>query len=142
MYRYFCSFLFFSLFFPFEVFQCTECKFVLVLKKFFFLRPNLEFWPVFTETPKIDRNDPKFFQSGIRTSWAKFLESPLIIGVYFIIFIHFHFVLHDNENYLDLINIDKKSLMVITNNYDTKKKNCPNIIKIIPILLLLLIIFF
>ena len=65
--------------------------------------------------------------------------------MYFIIFIHFHFVLHDNENYFDLINIDKKSLMIITNNYDTKKKNCPNIIKIIPIiylLLLLLISFF
>ena len=41
--------------------------------------------------------------------------------MYFIIFLYFHFVLHDDENYLDLINIDKKSLMVITNNYDTKK---------------------
>ena len=53
-------------------------------------------------------------------------------------------MLHDDENYLDLINIDKKSLMVITNNYDTKKKNFPNIIKITPIicLLLLLISFF
>ena len=59
---------------------------------------------------------------------------------------NFHFVLYDDENYLDLINIDKKSLMIITNNYETKKKNCPNIIKIIPIiyllLLLLLISFF
>ena len=66
--------------------------------------------------------------------------------MYFIIFLHFHFALHDDENYLDLINIDKNSLMVITDNYDTKKKNCPNIIKIIPIiyilLLLLLISFF
>ena len=54
-------------------------------------------------------------------------------------------MLHDDENYFDLINIDKKLLMIITNNYDTKKKNCPNIIKIIPIiylLLLLLISFF
>ena len=41
--------------------------------------------------------------------------------MYFIIFLYFHFVLHDDENYLDLINIDKMSLMVITNNYDTKK---------------------
>ena len=30
-------------------------------------RPNLEFRPVFTETPEIDRNDMKFFQSGIGT---------------------------------------------------------------------------
>ena len=42
--------------------------------------------------------------------------------MYFIIFLHFHFALHDDENYLDLINIDKNSLMVITDNYDTKKK--------------------
>ena len=48
-----------------------------------------------------------------------------IIGVYFIIFLHFHFVLHDDENYLDLIHIDKKSLIVITNNYDTKKEKLP-----------------
>ena len=53
---------------------------------------------------------------------------------------HFHFVLYDDENYLDLINIDKKSLMIITNNYETKKKNCPNIIKIIPIIYLLLLL--
>ena len=57
-----------------------------------------------------------------------------IIGVYFIIFLYFYFVLHDDKNYLDLININKKSLIVITNNYDTKKENCPNIIKIIPII--------
>ena len=64
--------------------------------------------------------------------------------MYFIIFLHFHFELHDDENYLDLINIDKKSLIVITKNYDTKKKIFPNIIKITPIicLLLLLISFF
>ena len=30
-----------------------------------------------------------------------------IIDVYFIIFLHFHFVLQDYENYLDLINIEK-----------------------------------
>ena len=29
------------------------------------------------ETPEIDRNDPKFFQSGIGTPWTKLLESPL-----------------------------------------------------------------
>ena len=45
--------------------------------------------------------------------------------MYFIIFLHFHFVLHDDENYLDLIIIDKKLLMVITNNYDTKKEKLP-----------------
>ena len=45
--------------------------------------------------------------------------------MYFIIFLHFHFVLHDDENDLDLINIDKKSLMVKTNNYDTKKEKLP-----------------
>ena len=60
--------------------------------------------------------------------------------MYFIIFLHFQFVLHDDENYLDLINIDKKSLMVITNNYDTKKKKFPNIIKITPIICLLLLL--
>ena len=84
MYRYLCSFLFFSFFFffPFEVFRCTECKFVLVLRIFFFLRPNLEFWPVFTETPEIDWNYPKVFQSGIGTPWTKFLKSPLVIDQY------------------------------------------------------------
>ena len=40
----------------------------------------------------------------------------------FIIFLHFYFVLHDDKNYLDLININKKSLIVITNNYDIKKE--------------------
>ena len=48
-----------------------------------------------------------------------------IIGVYFIIFLHFYFVLHDDKNYLDLININKKSLIVITNNYETKKEKLP-----------------
>ena len=42
-------------------------------------RPNLEFRPVFTETPEIDRNDMKFFQSGIGTPWTKFLESTLVM---------------------------------------------------------------
>ena len=60
--------------------------------------------------------------------------------MYFIIFLHFHFMLHDDDNYLDLNNIDKKSLMVITNNYDTKKKKFPNIIKITPIICLLLLL--
>ena len=53
----FISFLF--IFFPFEVFWFTECKFVLVLKTifFFFLKsqtsclPNLEFRLVFAKTP-------------------------------------------------------------------------------------------
>ena len=34
---------------------------------------------MFTETPEIDRNDMKFFQSKIGTPWTKFLESPLIV---------------------------------------------------------------
>jgi len=42
-------------------------------------------------------------------------------NTYFIIFLHYHFVHHDDEIFLDLINIDKKSLIVITNNYDMKK---------------------
>ena len=46
-------------------------------KIFFFLRPNLEFRPVFTETPEIDWNNSKFFQSGIGTPWTKILELPL-----------------------------------------------------------------
>ena len=29
---------------------------------------------------------------------------------------------------------------VITNNYDTKKKNCSNIIKIIPIIIIIIIL--
>ena len=29
------------------------------------------------ETPEIDRNDLKFFQSGIGTPWTKFLGPPL-----------------------------------------------------------------
>ena len=43
--------------------------------------------------------------------------------MYFIIFLHYHFLLHDYENFWDLINIDKKSLIVITSVYDTKKTN-------------------
>ena len=64
-----------------------------------------------------------------------FLKNPIVLfdkstnnnicypfhNTYFIIFLHYHFVHHDNEILLDLINIDKKSLIVITNNYDTKK---------------------
>ena len=53
-------------FFPFEIFWFTECKFVLVLRTFFFsfffkVWPNLEFRSVVTETPEIEQNDPKFF---------------------------------------------------------------------------------
>ena len=38
-----------------------------------------------------------------------------------IIFLHYHFVLHGDEIFWDLINIDKKLLIVITNNYIKKK---------------------
>ena len=62
---------------------CNEYKFVLVLRFFFsFWRPNLEFRPVFIETPEIDRNDSKFIQSGIGIPWTKFLESPLVFCLY------------------------------------------------------------
>ena len=33
--------------------------------------------------------------------------------MYFIIFLHYHFVLHDDEKFWDLININKKSLIVV-----------------------------
>ena len=36
-----------------------------------------QYLPKCPETPKIDRNNPKFFQSGIGTPWTKFLKSPL-----------------------------------------------------------------
>ena len=81
----FISFLF-IFFFPFEVFQCTKCKFVLVLRFFFFffffkhklhVGQILNFSRYLLKHPEIDQNDPKFFQSGIGTPWTKFLESPL-----------------------------------------------------------------
>ena len=52
--------------------------------------------------------------SGLRSSFLKYMHIDTMlqpIGV----------VLHD-EIFLDLINIDKKSLIVITNYYDTKKQ--------------------
>ena len=94
VYMYLCSFHFFSFFFfLFEIFQYTECKFVLVLRTNFFFFPKhklhagkiLSFGWYLPKRPEIDRNDPKFFQSGIgqvtifvcpRTPWTKFLESP------------------------------------------------------------------
>ena len=58
--------------------------------------------------------------------------------MYFIIFLHFYVVqfklgllMYILSSFyifilcLDLININKKSLMVITNNYDTKKEKLP-----------------
>ena len=38
-----------------------------------------QYLPKRPKTPKIDRNDPKFFQNGIGTPWTKFLESPLCV---------------------------------------------------------------
>ena len=80
----FISFLF--IFFPFKVFHCTECKFVSVLKTFFFKHKLhtsqiLNFGQCLSKCPEtleIDRNDPEFFQSGIGTPWTKFLEPPLL----------------------------------------------------------------
>ena len=52
---------------------------------FFFLKHKinasqiLNFGQYLLKCPKTDRNDPKFFQSEIGTSWTKFLESPLEI---------------------------------------------------------------
>ena len=43
--------------------------------------------------------------------------------MYFITFFHYYFGHHDDEIFWDLINIDKKWLTEITNNYDTKKKH-------------------
>jgi len=63
--------------------------------------------------------------------------------MYFITFFHYYFGHHDDEIFWDLIDIDKKWLIVITNNYDTKKNI--NIIKMNPIiyfLLLLLLLLF
>ena len=84
----FISFLF-NFFFPFEVFWCTECKFALVLRTFFFFKHKLHagkilnfglYLPKRPKTLEIDRNDPKFFQSEIGTPWTKFLESPLAVN--------------------------------------------------------------
>ena len=53
------------------------------------------------------------------------VQFKLGLLVYILSSFYIFFVLHDDENYLDLINIDKKSLMVMTNNYDTKKEKLP-----------------
>ena len=80
------TFVHFFFFFPFEVFfWFTECKFILVLKTFFFFkvqtscRPNLEFRLAFTETPEIDRNDPKNFPNWNRVGYC----SSLFTGTVF-----------------------------------------------------------
>ena len=53
------------------------------------------------------------------------VQFKLGLLVYILSSFYIFFVLHDDENYLDLININKKSLIVITNNYDTKKEKLP-----------------
>ena len=63
----YCIGTFVHFFFSFEVFRCTKCKFVLVLRTFlflYFLSTILNFGrylPKRPKTPEIDRNDPKFF---------------------------------------------------------------------------------
>ena len=67
LYRHLCSFLFFSFFFPFEVFWFTECKFVLVLRIiffFFFLSTNFM---------------PMVFIKTFRNTWNR-LEWPEIFS--------------------------------------------------------------
>ena len=57
---YHCSFLFFS-FFSFWGFSVCRMQICFGFKNFvFFLRPNLEFRPVFTETSRNTRNRPKW----------------------------------------------------------------------------------
>ena len=73
-------------FFPFEIFWCTECKFVFVLRTFFFKHKLhagqiLNFSQYLLKRPEINRNDSKFFQSEIRTPWTKFLDSPLSLSL-------------------------------------------------------------
>ena len=91
MYKYLCSFHFISFFFPFKVFRCTKCKFVLVLRTFFFFKHKLHAGQILNfsrylskgpKTLEIDWNDSKFFQSEIGIPWTKFLESPLPSGTY------------------------------------------------------------
>ena len=78
-------FSFFFFFFPFEVFRCTKCKFVLVLRIFFLAqtscRSNFEFRPVFTETSRNRPKWPEIFSKWNRNTlnWTNFLESPLIV---------------------------------------------------------------
>ena len=75
---YFCSFLFFF-FWGFLVYIMQICFGFKIF--FFFLGKILNFnWylPKHPETLEINRNDSKFFQSGIGTLWTKFLKSPLL----------------------------------------------------------------
>ena len=72
VYKPHCSFLFFFLFFPFEIFWCIECKFVLVLRTFFFKHKLhtgqiLNFSKYLPKRLEIDQNDSEFFQSEIGT---------------------------------------------------------------------------
>ena len=87
----------FHFFFPFEVFQCTKCKFVLVLRIFFFFffkhklhtGQILNFGQYLLKRPKtleIDWNNPKFFRSKIGIPLTKFLESPLILTITYFFF--------------------------------------------------------
>ena len=85
VYKPHCYFYFFFIFFfPFEIFWCIECKFVLVLRTFFFLKHKLyagqilNYIQYLLKRPKIDQNDSNFFQSEIRIPWTKFLESSLV----------------------------------------------------------------
>ena len=82
VYKPHCSFLFLFFFFLW-FFWCTKCKFVLVLRTFFFKHKLhasqiLNFSQYLPKCPEIDQNDSKFFQSEIGTPWKKFLESPLL----------------------------------------------------------------
>ena len=70
-------------YFPFEIFWCTEFKFVLVLKIVFFkhklhVGQILNFSQYLLKCLEIDQNDSKFFQSELGAPWIKFLESPLL----------------------------------------------------------------
>ena len=85
VYKPHCYLFLFFIFFPFEIFWCTECKFILVLRTFFFFKHKLyasqilNFSQYLLKRPEINRNNSKFFQSKIGTPWTKFLESPLHI---------------------------------------------------------------
>ena len=71
---------FISFFFLFEVFWCAKCKFVLVLRTFFFFkaqtscRPNLEFQPVVIKMSRNTRNKlkwPEIFSKWNRNTLDK-----------------------------------------------------------------------
>ena len=67
-------------------------------KIFFFFKHKLHagqilnFGQYLPKRLEIDRNDPKFFQSGIGTLWTKFLEPPLDEIVLFAMqmWVHWH----------------------------------------------------